>query len=256
MNKPEQPDLPALRAALRQPGFYVLTPAALRHWLAQTQRGQALLAALNDAAFADHWQAFAHSWSDLQFDNYMRDAGRYRKRRHAVCTLDATGELKQRLQLPHYQAVQYNRLNGGVERWFAPIEAHIFDAPIFQALLCGFAELVAPLATDVHQWQAEAHQFRIEANNGQEGLPTPEGVHRDGVDFVLVMMVQRLNIAAGETSLYHPSGLTLGSFVLEQPMQTVILDDHQILHGVTAVRALDANLAAHRDVLVLTLKRA
>ncbi len=248
-------DQTTLRAALRQPGFCILTPTALKAWLAQTSAGAELIGYSNERQFAKLWHTFAESWNDLQLDNYMRDAGRYRKRRHAVCTLSASGKLEQRLSLPHYQSVQYNRLNGGVERWFAPIEEQIFESPIFQSLLRGFAELVAPLATDVEHWQAEAHQFRIEANNGQEGLPTPEGVHRDGVDFVLVMMVQRLNIAAGETSLYHPSGLTLGSFMLEHPMQTVILDDHQILHGVTAVRALDVTQQALRDVLVLTLKR-
>ena len=49
-------------------------------------------------------------------------------------------------------------------------------------------------------WHVEMHQFRIEARPGQSGKPTPEGMHRDGVDWVLVLLVSRVNIASGETS--------------------------------------------------------
>ncbi len=57
----------------------------------------------------------------------------------------------------------------------------------------------APLQPDF--WHVEIHQFRIEAHAGQEGQPTPEGMHRDGVDWVLVLLVNRVNISEGETSI-------------------------------------------------------
>ena len=34
------------------------------------------------------------------------------------------------------------------------------------------------------------------------GKPTPEGVHRDGVDFVIVVMIKRVNIDSGATTIY------------------------------------------------------
>ena len=37
---------------------------------------------------------------------------------------------------------------------------------------------------------------------GEAGQPTPEGMHRDGVDWVLVLMVRRENIKSGETTIY------------------------------------------------------
>jgi hypothetical protein len=36
----------------------------------------------------------------------------------------------------------------------------------------------------------------------EPGQPTPEGVHRDGVDYVLVLMVRRTNIAQGTTTIH------------------------------------------------------
>ena len=50
-------------------------------------------------------------------------------------------------------------------------------------------------------WHIEVHQFRIEARPGEPGQPTPEGMHRDGVDFVLVLLVRRQNVRSGVTSI-------------------------------------------------------
>ena len=99
------------------------------------------------------------------------------------------------------------------------------------------------------------HQFRIEAKTGIAGKPTPEGMHRDGVDFVLVLMVRRTNIKSGETIMTDASGKQLGQFTLELPFDAVLLDDHHVFHGVTPVEPLDATLPAHRDVLVVTFRR-
>ena len=46
----------------------------------------------------------------------------------------------------------------------------------------------------------------------------------------------------------------LGSFTLETPLDTVLLDDHRVWHGVTPVQPLDPAVPAHRDVLVLTFR--
>ena len=100
------------------------------------------------------------------------------------------------------------------------------------------------------------HQFRIEALPGSEGLPTPEGLHRDGVDFVLVLLVNRENIASGTTSIHAPDGRELGRFTLTQPFDAALVDDARVAHGVTPVQALDSAAPAHRDVVVVTFKSA
>ena len=99
-------------------------------------------------------------------------------------------------------------------------------------------------------------QFRIEAPLGGEGLPTPEGMHRDGVDFVLVLLVNRANIASGTTSIHAPDGRELGRFTLTFPLDAALVDDARVAHGVTPVKAIDAASPAYRDVLVVTFCRA
>jgi hypothetical protein len=109
--------------------------------------------------------------------------------------------------------------------------------------------------TPVPAWHVEVHQFRIEARPGEAGRPTPEGMHQDGVDWVLVLMVGRVNIAEGETSIHALDRKLLGSFTLREPLDSALVDDHRVFHGVTPVQPLDPALPAHRDVLVVTFRR-
>jgi hypothetical protein len=101
----------------------------------------------------------------------------------------------------------------------------------------------------------EVHQFRIEAQPGEQGLPTPEGMHRDGVDWVLVLLVRRENVASGETSIHDLARRPLGSFTLTTPMEAALVDDGRVFHGVTAIEPVVADAPAYRDVLVATFRR-
>ena len=110
------------------------------------------------------------------------------------------------------------------------------------------------LAPPTRAWRIEVHQFRIEAGPGAEGQPTPEGLHRDGVDYVLVLLIHRRNIASGTTAIHGLEGQHLGGFTLTDPLDAALLDDTRVYHGVTPVQALDPALPASRDVLVVTLR--
>ena len=212
----------------------------------------AMAEALQQAGLAD-WEGFARSWDDLGLDTYMADGGRYRKRRHAAFAASAAGIVRKPNQ-PHYQSRDYNPLNGGIARWFDPITAATTDSAAFRSILQVCNTLFDGL-TPAPAWHVEAHQFRIEARPGQSGRPTPEGMHQDGVDWVLVLMIGRVNIASGTTSIHGLDRALLGSFTLEAPMDAALVDDHRVFHGVTPVQPLDPAQPAHRDVLVVTFRR-
>ena len=201
------------------------------------------------------WNEFAASWNDLALDTYLVNGGRFRRRRHAAFSVDACGVLQREPHQAHYQSRAYNALYGGIERWFEPM----LDAACTSASLCSIlhfcAKLFSIVAEDAVGWHVEVHQFRIEAKTGEPGQPTPEGVHRDGVDFVLVLLIARQNIASGTTTIHLADGTLLGRFTLTQPFDAALLDDTRVYHGVTPVEPLDAARAAFRDVLVVTFRR-
>ena len=196
------------------------------------------------------WRAFVRSWDDLALDTYMADGGRYRRRRHAVFEATPAGVVRQPHQ-PHYQTVEYNPLHGGIERWFEPVEPAIGAGPTMTAVLeC--ARAIFEALCPVRRWRVEAHQFRIEAREHERGKPTPEGIHRDGVDYVIVLLIDRCNVTSGTTSVHALDGRQLGSFTLTTPLDAALLDDARVAHGVTAIAPLDPARPAHRDVLVVT----
>jgi len=198
--------------------------------------------------------AFAASWGDLGLDTYMADGGRYRKRRHAAFSADANGITRKPHQ-PHYQSRDYNPLNGGIARWFEPVRDDIAAGPTMTTILRTCQALFDRL-TPVPTWHIEVHQFRIEARAGQAGKPTPEGTHQDGVDHVLVLLVGRDNIQSGVTTVTDLAQKPLGSFTLTEPFDSALVDDNRVMHGVTPVEPLDPSRPGHRDVLVVTFRRA
>ena len=198
------------------------------------------------------WDAFAASWDDLHLDRYMADGGRYRRRRHALYTA-TPGAITRKPHGPHYQTLDYNPLHGGIDRWFEPITDDAGASPSMQRVLAWSRDMFASLSPQP-AWDVEVHQFRIEASAAGAGKPTPEGVHRDGVDYVLVLLVDRQNIESGTTTIHAGDGTLLGSFTLATPLDAALVDDSRVKHGVTAVRPIDPSRPAHRDVLVVTFR--
>ncbi len=229
-----------LERRIRRDGFAFARAAEMRERLTHARAD----------ALAD-WRRFAGSWNDLRSDEYMADGGRDRLRRHAVFRAESGGATRPEPRQPHYQDRGYNPLNGGVERWFEPIAPEIACGPAMGSILAFAGALFGRLRPGA-SWKIELHQFRIEAKFGAPGRPTPEGVHRDGVDGALVLLIRRENVASGSTTIQDLSGKALGSFTLSQPLDAAIVDDARVAHGVTPIVPLDPSRPAYRDVLVAT----
>jgi hypothetical protein len=213
------------------------------------------MAALLSCDARREWPAFAQSWDRLVLDAYMADGGRYRKRRHATFAI-MDGAVTRNAHRPHFQSRTYNSLNGGIQRWFEPVEtqaaenAAAVDLLDFCQILFSRLEGPSPRAAR----HIEMHQFRIEPEPaGAGGQPTPEGVHRDGVEWVCVLLIDRVNLERGVTTIHGMDGTTLGAFTLQHPFDAVFLDDRRVAHGVTPVVRIEPDKPAYRDVLVVTL---
>ncbi|MXO64574.1 2OG-Fe dioxygenase family protein [Altericroceibacterium endophyticum] len=202
------------------------------------------------------WAAFARSWNDLPRDTWMADGGTYRRRRYAAFEV-AGGKCERLPHRPHYQERDHNPLNGGIERWFAPMAEARTGSPLFQALVLGTSALIAdPPPQGPNSWTVEAHQFRIEALSGQSGLPTPEGMHHDGRDWVLILLVGCSDYAGGESRVEEDSGACILEHRLTCPGEALLLNDRDVRHGTTPIESAKLGAPAWRDTLVLTFAQA
>jgi len=201
------------------------------------------------------WDAFAGDWNRLPLDRHMGDGGRYRRRRYATFHA-ARGDIERLPHRAHYQDRCVNPLTGGYDRWFAPLGEHLVGSRVFRNALRRALDIVERLGSPAARaWSIEAHQFRIEATSGQAGLPTPEGPHRDGRDWVFIMVVARHNVDGGETRLHDEHGLVRWSRRLA-PGECLLIDDRRFLHSTSPINPREFGAAAQRDVLVLTFAAA
>lgn len=205
---------------------------------------------------SSEWAAFARSWDDLPRDTWMADGGTYRRRRYAAFEV-TDGKCTRLPHRPHYQERDHNPLNGGIERWFAPMAEARTGSPLFRALVLDTAALIADASAQwPNSWTVEAHQFRIEALPGQRGLPTPEGMHHDGRDWVLILLVGGSDYAGGESRVEDAFGACILEHRLTCPGEALLLDDRTVRHGTTPIESAIPSAPAWRDTLVLTFAQA
>jgi hypothetical protein len=221
-----------------------------------TEAGYAFLSPADTAAVFNvdlpRLDTLRDAWARLPRDTYLRDGGKYRSRRHScfIETFSSGATLASVPRRPHWQPTSYNALHGGLERWFEPIEPEVLDAPVWAKMVGSIGSLFEQVR-QVDQWFIEAHQFRIDTANGI-GRPTPEGAHRDGVDFVAVILAGRRNIRGGETHVFDASGPAGVRFTMQEPWSMLLMDDARVIHETTPIQP--DNDQGVRDTLVLTYR--
>ena len=134
---------------LREQGYAVLAPADVARWIGCEVLD---LMALNS------------DWTTLPADDFLRDGGRYRRRRHA-CFVVHGGQVQQVPHRAHWQPVEYNALHGGMERWFAPMEPATIAKPVWQRLVTALTGVCD--AVFLHSAHVPSHA------PGQAPGPTP-----------------------------------------------------------------------------------
>ena len=217
------------------------------------QHGQVALSPQGVAELAgcglDDLLALQSDWQDLPPDEYLKDGGRYRRRRHSCFVVQ--GEQAQLApHRPHWQPVEYNALHGGMQRFFEPMHAATVGQPVWRQLLVWLGRVCSACKGE-QPWYVEAHQFRIDTTDGI-GRPTPEGAHRDGVDFVAVFLVGRHNVKGGETRVFDATGPNGQRFTLTEPWSLLLLDDGKVIHESTPIQPTGPG--GYRDTLVLTYR--
>jgi hypothetical protein len=223
-----------LIARLGQAGYALVPPAAARTALELDLAGL---------------EALRGSWERLPRDAYLRDGGSYRARRHS-CFVQAAGRLEAVPHRPHWQPTSYNALHGGLTRWFEPLEPQLAGSPAWRQLVCSLGAIFAAVRPEPC-WYIEAHQFRIDTTGGI-GRPTPEGAHRDGVDFVAVILAGRRHVRGGETRVFDAHGPAGVRFTMQEPWTMLLMDDARVVHETSPIQADGAS--GVRDTLVLTYR--
>ena len=199
------------------------------------------------------WKSFADTWNRLLVDEYMADGGTYRYRRYSEFECTAAG-YRPLPHVPYAQPVDVNYLNGGIARHYRPFEPEAAGSPILAELI-SWAVGVLDALKGPSVWKMQSFQNRIYARRGALGKPTPEGVHRDGVDYVIAMLVDRSNVKGGDSGLYSPDRERLRTIVMTEPGELIFNDDAATTHGVRPLTLGPLAGDGYRDVLIAMFTR-
>ena len=183
-------------------------------------------------------------FADLPVDPYIK--GNYRSRRLSRFIV-SRDEL---IELPHgyfCQSKDYNPLIGGVKREFAELDDALIRLDNFKKLVLAFSD-----SCKLHpEAEIGVHQIRIICSPKNYGNPAPEGIHRDGTNFIGIFSVDRENVLGGETHLYTDRKEKPVFSKILNPGELLLVNDHEFLHFTTPIQPT-SDREGTRDVFVLT----
>ena len=203
------------------------------------------------------WNEFAASWDDLGIDTYMADGGRYRHRRFSAFSVSAEAIVRkaasaalskprlQRAQRRHRAVVSADHGRGCHRRVSARDPAAVlldFRRPdACPPPPCFMAHGVPPVS------YRSAHRSARPADAGRSASRRCGLGARDAREAREYRRGRHVHLRL-RTEL-------IGRFTLQHPLDSAFVDDSRAYHGVTPVVPIDPELPAHRDVLVVTLRR-
>jgi len=198
-----------------------------------------------------HWQRLGEDWDHLEPDQYLEHGAMFRLRRYGRYYWSPTDDVLAALpREPYFQPVDENPYAGGIERNFAPLLPDTIQNPFLHALVrLTFGCLPVAGNRQGKTWEVRVHQIRIVASPGKPGLPAPEGIHQDGTDFLTLHLVRRRNVVGGESTIYDLDRKPIACYTMREPLDSFILEDPRIMHGVTPVHSADGLRPGTRDLL-------
>ena len=189
-------------------------------------------------------ERFKGFFSALPVDPYIKY--RYRRRRLSHFQISRNELIK----LAHgylFQSKNYNRVVGDIKREYEELDDALIVLDEFQKLIFEFSNY-CKLKSGV---SIGVHQIRTTCSPNNFGNPAPEGIHRDGCNFVGIFSVDRQNIQGGETHLYATRREKPVFKKIVNPGEFLLVNDCDYLHFTTPIKPLSDGEGI-RDVFVLT----
>jgi hypothetical protein len=202
-------------------------------------------------------QELIAQYDDLPEDQYLVDGGSYRRRRHARYSVSGADLSVARIEDgAYFQSAAVNQFAGGVHRSFAPLKESSDGNMFLRNLLQYNVSCFDPGRSS--SWVADVHLVRIQVGRSEVGLPSPEGIHRDGFDFIALHLMGRQNVLGGRSVICDPARNVLRTPMLRAPLDSLYADDTRILHGNEPVSLDPAGEAGRgcRDMLLTSYARS
>jgi hypothetical protein len=200
------------------------------------------------------WNLLQEDWDVLPPDNYLRGGKQYRFRRYGrLSYLPSSDGVLPLSHATFVQSEKMNKLYGGLQRKFAEIRTETYRNFFLHELIkSNVSHFPINDIMTTHHWEIGVHQIRIVATINEPGEPTPEGVHRDGHNFVAMHLIRRQNGSGGLSTIYDNDKIPLQVVMLVTPLDSIFVEDGRVMHDVTTFHPQNKQRRGIRDMLVIT----
>jgi len=183
------------------------------------------------------------SFDHVPRDHYFTQGQRFRTTSRVAITPDG---LKLLRKLPLYQPPSVNKLEkyGGISRDYEDAPVSLIESEAFRQLINEWISLTGTKPTSF-----SVHQIRTTG----DGLPVPEGRHKDGTDWTGLYVLKRFEIAedSARTTYWDRDGEVVMDDILQEG-ELMTFEDSHYTHNTTCLVPKDKSIS-YRDVFVLTL---
>lgn len=136
-------------------------------------------------------------------------------------------------------------------RKFKELPDELFDSNL-RALLVGVADMVRETKDSIRKLNVSVHNTVVYCHPQQLVTNSPEGIHQDGVEFIVsALVVERNNISGGKSVIYGRDKRTKLLQVELQAGQGIFQADlgTELWHEVTPITAIDKTRSGYRSTI-------
>lgn len=193
-------------------------------------------------------QNLIHSFNLIPEDKYLKSNFPYRCRTYGTGTVVRGEFFWDEQEQVFEQSQKLNSYVGGVSRKFENIDASIKESVCEQIILNAYNQIPDG------DYTVGIHQIRILADTDNQGIPTPEGIHQDGFDYVTVSCINTHNLSGGVSVLLdakdHTKIVYEGTLI---PGEQIVFSDKTFAHYTSNISPKVPGIA-YRDVIVTTFQ--
>jgi hypothetical protein len=179
---------------------------------------------------------------DIPKDPYIQEGYRYKSL--SRCRLNGS-QIEKQPHTPLFQNKMVNPVHGGRVRVYPEITNLHYAKEVIL--------LFANTFRIDYSYEILVQAQRTKCTQEKIGITTPEGFHRDDIDFLAILCVNQYNILGSETQLLDSQGNIIFKQILS-PGEILLINDSQVLHYTSPItlKNPDFNDYGFRDVLIIS----
>ena len=195
-------------------------------------------------------QKFKLSYNNLKIDTYIENNDppkRLRKFARYYATINTKySDIEYDDNTIYNQTVDDNRNN---TRVFSPIDKEFIYSNFILNLLNYSINNIKYFVPDIKKIQLDVHQVRNIIYPNSYSTNSPEGVHRDGCDFIIsAFVVNKINIKGG-TSIIKNYDKTDHKYIILNNGEGIFQEDRELWHYITPFECDNHHYLGYRDII-------